>query len=201
MAAVPERCALPGCDEPIEQPADGGPRRKFCTAAHRAAARRLRHEERTTVDVAVGTPVPRELPPRPTLRGRVTGADRPPRPYDNGPEFEHRQLVAASHAANLERRRRTKRTGSTRRRGIAVLGAASILAAGGGWVVIDKSRPAVPDTTSVASNDVAGGTAEWASRAQLALASLDTQLDLVNQVQAAWNALPEARNGILPQPV
>jgi hypothetical protein len=35
------RCALPGCDEPIED-IPGRPPRRYCTAAHRAAARQAR---------------------------------------------------------------------------------------------------------------------------------------------------------------
>ena len=209
MSAVPECCALPGCDEPIEQPTDGGPRRKFCTATHRAAARRLRREERTTVaravasptsGIALGIPAQRDVPPSPTPRDRVAVAGLPSRQHEQGIEHQ-RQLVAASHAANAERRRKAKRAVGTRRRGIAVLGAASILAAGGGWVVIDKASPAVPDSTSTASSDAPSGTAEWASRAKVALASVNSQLDLVNQVQAEWNALPGSRSRILPQPV
>jgi hypothetical protein len=37
-----QQCALPGCDEAIEQPEGGGPRRLYCTHDHRRAARRLR---------------------------------------------------------------------------------------------------------------------------------------------------------------
>ncbi|MFC4948992.1 hypothetical protein [Pseudonocardia sp. GCM10023141] len=46
MTDQPTRCALPGCTSVIEQPQDGGPPRLYCTAAHRAAARKLRHVAR-----------------------------------------------------------------------------------------------------------------------------------------------------------
>ncbi|MCX6464304.1 MAG: hypothetical protein NTW05_12060, partial [Pseudonocardiales bacterium] len=37
----PKRCALPGCDEVIED-IPGRPARRYCTAAHRSAARQAR---------------------------------------------------------------------------------------------------------------------------------------------------------------
>uniref|UniRef100_UPI001BDC6EB0 hypothetical protein n=1 Tax=Pseudonocardia lacus TaxID=2835865 RepID=UPI001BDC6EB0 len=42
------RCALAGCEELIEQSADGGPKRLYCSAAHRAAARKQRQVARTS---------------------------------------------------------------------------------------------------------------------------------------------------------
>ncbi|MGH3587662.1 MAG: hypothetical protein ACRDQ0_15200, partial [Pseudonocardia sp.] len=41
MDATERRCALPGCDEVIED-IPGRPPRRYCTAAHRAAARQAR---------------------------------------------------------------------------------------------------------------------------------------------------------------
>ncbi len=38
----PGVCEYPGCDEAVVQPPTGGPRRRYCSDAHRAAARRLR---------------------------------------------------------------------------------------------------------------------------------------------------------------
>src|SRR2546423_5697210 len=46
MTDTPQACALPGCDEIVEQPEDGGPRRLYCSPAHRAAARKMRHAAR-----------------------------------------------------------------------------------------------------------------------------------------------------------
>jgi hypothetical protein len=46
MTDGPQQCALPGCDEIVEQPEDGGPRRLYCSPAHRAAARKMRHAAR-----------------------------------------------------------------------------------------------------------------------------------------------------------
>src|SRR5437763_15622389 len=39
-------CALPGCEEPVRQPPGGGPRRLYCSDAHRSAAARLRRNAR-----------------------------------------------------------------------------------------------------------------------------------------------------------
>src|SRR5918992_2522072 len=46
MTDGPQQCALPGCTEIVEQPEDGGPRRLYCSPAHRAIARRMRHAAR-----------------------------------------------------------------------------------------------------------------------------------------------------------
>ncbi len=42
MAGKFEQCALPGCYEQIQQRTDGRPRKRYCCAAHRLAARQLR---------------------------------------------------------------------------------------------------------------------------------------------------------------
>ncbi|MBW0125912.1 hypothetical protein I4I79_32160, partial [Pseudonocardia sp. KRD-176] len=41
MSESVRRCALPGCDESIED-LPGRPPRRYCTAAHRSAARQAR---------------------------------------------------------------------------------------------------------------------------------------------------------------
>jgi hypothetical protein len=46
MTDGPQQCALPECHEFVEQPDDGGPRRLYCSPAHRAAARKMRHAAR-----------------------------------------------------------------------------------------------------------------------------------------------------------
>src|SRR5690242_17762031 len=57
MSGEPMRCALDGCAEPIEQSADGGPRRLYCSAAHRAAARKQRQVARTSTETEAGAVV------------------------------------------------------------------------------------------------------------------------------------------------
>src|SRR5690606_15818300 len=46
MSDGPQKCALPGCEEIVEQPDDGGPPRLYCSPAHRVAARKMRHAAR-----------------------------------------------------------------------------------------------------------------------------------------------------------
>ncbi|TQM37864.1 hypothetical protein [Pseudonocardia cypriaca] len=53
MTDGPQQCALPGCNEMVEQPEDGGPRRLYCSPAHRAAARKARHAARMDAAPAV----------------------------------------------------------------------------------------------------------------------------------------------------
>ena len=50
MSTGAPRCALPGCDEVIPESDDGGPRRLYCSAAHRSAARKQRQMARTSGD-------------------------------------------------------------------------------------------------------------------------------------------------------
>ncbi|MGH3586460.1 MAG: hypothetical protein ACRDQ0_09050, partial [Pseudonocardia sp.] len=61
MTDGPQECALPGCGEAVEQPQDGGPRRLYCSPAHRASARKMRHAARMqttepTPEPAASTP-------------------------------------------------------------------------------------------------------------------------------------------------
>jgi hypothetical protein len=58
------RCVLPGCNEPIESSGDQRMQRKYCCAAHRIAARRLRQEVRADLAVAE----PEEQPPAPSVK-------------------------------------------------------------------------------------------------------------------------------------
>src|SRR4051812_42329750 len=50
MSTEPMGCALPGCREIIPESADGGPRRLYCSAAHRSAARKQRQMARSSGD-------------------------------------------------------------------------------------------------------------------------------------------------------
>jgi len=49
-SAESQCCALPGCDETIVQPQDGGPPRLYCTHEHRATARKQRRVARFEVN-------------------------------------------------------------------------------------------------------------------------------------------------------
>src|SRR5258708_36510885 len=42
LTTPPTTCALPGCDNSVEQPVGGGRPRLYCSDSHRAAARRVR---------------------------------------------------------------------------------------------------------------------------------------------------------------
>lgn len=56
MSLDQTRCALPGCDEVLLAADDEKMQRKYCCAAHRAAARRLRHEALADLTVAANVP-------------------------------------------------------------------------------------------------------------------------------------------------
>ena len=49
----PTTCALPGCTEVIEQADAGGPPRRYCSSAHRAAARKHRQVARAELTAAL----------------------------------------------------------------------------------------------------------------------------------------------------
>src|SRR5690348_12586215 len=49
-------CALPGCTEIVHQPPGGGPRRRYCSDAHRSAAARLRKSGQMVGEESAGTP-------------------------------------------------------------------------------------------------------------------------------------------------
>ncbi|OJY45183.1 hypothetical protein [Pseudonocardia sp. 73-21] len=176
------RCALPGCDVPIDD-IPGRPARRYCTAAHRAAAR---HARRASMQpdqqerLAETLPWLREPDPEPVLV----------RPSAAHAEPERTVRVPAPRAVSPAGRGLAARLGDRlprRRRAIAVIGAAGILA--GGYAV-----------TSSQSTEVAGPVAQtpqgessdgWAARAQVTLTSVDRQLDTIAQTEAAWNAMPE----------
>ena len=159
------RCALSGCDVPIELESDGRPRRKYCTSEHRGAARQMRRESahRPTVPLPVVFP-------------------EPPRPV--------RELVPSA-----VRRRRDRAIAMARRcRAVAVLGSAGLLITGGGLIAA-SSPADLPSVVSETSWNLADPDAQqrWADRARITLASLDTQITQLDKAAQAWNGLPAQR--------
>lgn len=57
--SVTPHCQLPGCSNPVEQPAGGGPRKRFCCDQHRLSYwRQSQRESRTENDSPVGDEAP-----------------------------------------------------------------------------------------------------------------------------------------------
>jgi hypothetical protein len=121
-------------------------------------------------------PVPVRAPSAAADHGR--GAPVRPAPVPGPPATPRRGL----------RSRLSARLGDRlpRRRAIAVLGAAGVLA--GGYAVTSSTSTEVAGPTQ----DVPLGetTDDWAARAQVTLTSVDSQLDTIARTEAAWNAVP-----------
>ena len=178
-------CALPGCVVPIDN-VPGRPVRRYCTAAHRAAARQARRASMQPdqhARLAETLPWLREPDPEPVLAQPVS-----PRRGASGPV---RVIpVSATRPAPPPRRSLSARLGDhlpRRRRAIAVLGAAGILA-GGYAVTSSQSTELAGPTQQTPQDESSDG---WAARAQVTLTSVDRQLDTIAQTEAAWNAMPE----------
>lgn len=73
-----------------------------------------------------------------------------------------------------------------RRQFVAVLGAAGILAAGTGWLATDSAPPA--PSASVAAPPVTQPQVVWVDRANITLAAINQQLDMVTRTEAIWNS-------------
>ncbi|WP_219419936.1 hypothetical protein [Pseudonocardia nigra] len=220
MTDEPIRCALPGCDAIIEQPDDGGPPRRYCTPAHRAAARRKRHEARldATVEEAsateAGAPVappaplaartPREDPPRTEDLSQPDGRWSPAASWTISPTPPPplRERTLNRKAARTAGERRAAAT-SRRRRAVAGLAIVSLVAGGGGYLVTETTVPVAPPVQQPppVAQPVADAD-QWVTRAEVVLASIDEQLEAVAQTEATWARLPEhRRSGQPPAPV
>jgi hypothetical protein len=180
------RCALPGCDVGIE-PAGGRPERRYCTAAHRAAARQARRAGSGSNQCR---PVPGGEQPLsgslPWLRepaGSVPESEGPPPGLD-----------AVSPATT----RRTCDDRPRRRRTLAVLGVAGVLA--GGYAAT-ASRPEPPAPVPVQTAPAGESTDVWAQRATVALASVNRQLDTLAQAEEEWKRQPASRRSATPAAV
>lgn len=193
------RCALPGCDKAITSTA-GRPERRYCTAAHRAAARRARRaaaqaEHPDGPDVlAEALPWLRDALGTGTARGGHFGEPgvevRPPP-----------QVTPVAPATEASSRSRGGRPMPRRRHALALLGVAGILA--GGYVVTDAQSEAPPTHAAPEGEAAPDGVAAdtWAQRATVALASVNRQLDTLAQTEEEWRRLPESRRAVVPGPV
>ena len=207
MSESLRRCALPGCDKVIEESNDGGPPRLYCSPAHRIAARKQRYiarlaeatglsssnEESQTTGVSssnekspestpTATPNPADPDQTPSPTASWMVSPTPLNVADEGKKNGKRMLSPA------ERKDAARRM---RRRTIATIAAASMVIGGSGYVLTDVATPTAtpsaqaPRTTFTPSNITPE---EWVRRAEVVLASVNRQLDLINQTEAAWNA-------------
>ena len=229
------RCALPGCGVEIRS-VSGRPERRYCSAAHRLAARAARRaatQARQRVaaggdlsatlpwlrDPAASTPrdpYVRSTGPvlRPVVRKPVDGAasgsvgsgaagsravgSRAVESGTAGSRAAEPGLVARAAAGRSPASRRDD--ARPRRRALVVIGVAGILA-GGGYAATAGPEPAVPaQATPDGRIDGESGDA-WASRATVALAAVNTQLDTLARADEQWRRLPESRSGVVPAPV
>jgi hypothetical protein len=193
------RCALPGCDRTITTTA-GRPERRYCTAAHRAAARRARRAAVQTEQPDGPDALADALP---WLRDAIgTGAARAGDSGDPGAE-PARPGLPAEVTATLEMSSgsRDRRPMPRRRHALALLGAAGILA--GGYAVTDVQSDPRPVQTAPEGVAAPGGAAAdtWAQRATVALASVNRQLDTLAQTEEQWRRLPESGRAVVPAPV
>jgi hypothetical protein len=181
-------CALPGCDVSIED-IPGRPVRRYCTAAHRAAARQARRasmqpdqQER----LAETLPWLREPDAEPVL-APAASVHAEPVPAARVPAPPARRSFPARLGEHRPRRRRA----------IAVIGAAGILA-GGYAVTSSQSSETAGPTQQTPRGESSDG---WAARAEVTLTSVDRQLDTIARTEAAWNALPQHTAVATPAPV
>jgi hypothetical protein len=102
MTDGPQQCALPECHEVVEQPDDGGPRRLYCSPAHRAAARKMRHAARMDSTATQPTSIGSGATQPAEQQDESTAAEPPaalaaPRPEpDPGQAPEHEWSPAAA---------------------------------------------------------------------------------------------------------
>jgi hypothetical protein len=171
------RCALPGCDRTIPT-TDGRPERRYCTAAHRAAARQARRAAQQAEQHDGPERLAEALP---WVREPVA-APRPVEAAEPGP------------AARPLRDRRAPRPGA---RALAMLGVAGILA--GGYATTDPQPE--PSPAPVRAAPEAEPVDAWAQRASIALTSVNQELDVLDQAEEVWRRLPEARRAVVPAPV
>jgi hypothetical protein len=215
MTEEPTTCALPGCSATIEQPEDGGPPRRYCSPAHRAAARKQRHLAAHTEAEQVGpaapaapaaltaptaAPAPAEaetLPPsRPFAKPWSAVASwlitptPPPPPRPVRPPAENRSTARSAG----ERKRAAV---LLRQRAVASIAVASLIAGGGGYLLTNTPAPVTPPQPPAAPQPTMDAD-QWASRAEVVLASINKQLDTVAVTEASWNRLPEAQRAGQP---
>jgi hypothetical protein len=229
MTDGPQQCALPGCDEIVEQPDDGGPRRLYCSPAHRAAARKRRHaarmdtatpqnaassdvtqpvaqepenqpSEQPTTELPAPLGVPRQEEPEPALvpdrewsPAAAWTVSPPTLPSPRTVRTITSKRVKKEKPARTAADRKNAGT-HMRRRAIASVAIASLVAGGASYFVTENVIPNTPTTLPPqAANQPSMDADVWVGKAQVVLASLGSQLDAVTQAEATWNALPEQR--------
>ncbi len=187
------RCALPGCDTEIEA-VPGQPEPRYCTAAHRVLAR----QSRRAAAQAGGDEWLIE-PAEPVSLTAVGGTGSP---AGGSPQSEWWAQASRPRRLRLRLRGHSDRRVALRRRHmVVVLGAAGLLI--GGYATVVSDHPAEPRETPVAQAPPVDRTQqEWAARTQIALASVNQQLDTIAQTEETWNRLPKSiRAGTPPVPV
>ena len=90
------RCALPGCEEVLLPSDDKTMQRKYCCAAHRAAARRLRHEALADLAVAHVAPEAAAAPAGAMANAAMANATR-----SNAAKFNGAKSHAATAATSV----------------------------------------------------------------------------------------------------
>jgi hypothetical protein len=126
---------------------------------------------------------PTPVPPSPSRATRRTGP---------GPDAAAQRAIA-SHDGESREKSRKRRT-----QAIALLGAAGILAGGGGWVVTNANAAGDPRSVVDTPGQPTINTQEWVRQAKVSLASISRQLDIVAQVEELWNRSAPAQNGGAP---
>ena len=185
------RCALPGCDQAIAT-TDGRPERRYCTAAHRAAARQARRAALQTGQRDRPDPLAETLP---WLREPADPA-RPTAEVAAPTEATAAEPAPATRTAASGPRDRRRPPGP-RGRALAMLGVAGILA--GGYAATDTQPEPSPAPVRATPE---GETADaWAQRATVALTSVNRELDVLEQADEAWRQLPESRRAVVPPPI
>ncbi|GAA3221815.1 hypothetical protein GCM10017691_07190 [Pseudonocardia petroleophila] len=196
MTETTRRCALPGCAVAIED-VPGRPPRRYCTAAHRSAARQARRAAMQSggdARLAATLPwlaEPAEQPPTPDAAPAAEAVTVAPQVPVN--RAARRRAAALARRSDTPPGRRTRGLHTSvphRRRALAVLGAAGILA--GGYAVTASQPPAPTATEAAASEE------DWARGARVTLASVNRQLDTIAQVEAEWLRLPEEQRAASP---
>ncbi|HET6257488.1 MAG TPA: hypothetical protein VFE39_02445 [Pseudonocardia sp.] len=206
MTDEPNTCALPGCSETIEQPDGGGPPRRYCTPAHRAAARKQRHlaahnnaepevptvaaPAALTVPVTADAtpeavpPPPRSVSPWSAAASWVITPTPPPPPKPEHPRPENR--FAARSAGE-----RKAAASLLRKRAVASVAVASLIAGGGGYLLTSTPVPVTPQAQPPSVPPPTANADQWVAHAEIVLASINKQLDIVALTEASWTRLPE----------
>ncbi|MGM0720480.1 MAG: hypothetical protein ACQEXM_04750 [Actinomycetota bacterium] len=173
-------CALQGCDAPLEPTGDVSgdrPQRRYCSAAHRLAARQVR---RAAAQAAGDQRLADTLP---WLREpEAVEADERVEPARRG-TATRRPVVArpvASAGPDRPGPLRAPRSPLRHRRTLALIGATAVLL--GGYAL--TTSPAV--TGVPAPQDRTAD--QWAGQARIALAALDDELGTLNASERTWQA-------------